>query len=62
MDSYEAALKKLRADQRSLNELEIAIGIPAETLRDIKNRICKNPRFDTLKKLARHYGREREAA
>lgn len=60
MDSYDIALKKLRADQRSLNELEEETGIPAETLRDIKNRICKNPRYDTLKKLARYY--EREAA
>lgn len=58
MDSYEAALKKLRADQRTLNELEEATGIPAETLRDLKNRISKNPRYNTLKKLARHYDGE----
>lgn len=57
MDSYDDALKKLRTDRRSLNELEEATGIPAETLRDIKNRICKNPRFDTVKKLAKFYER-----
>lgn len=57
-DIYESALKKLRSDQRTLNELEEAIGIPAETIRDIKNRRCKNPRYGTLKKLAKHYGRE----
>lgn len=57
MDSYDDALRKLRADRRSLNELEEVTGIPAETLRDIKNRICKNPRFDTVKKLAKFYER-----
>lgn len=59
-DPYEHGLKKLRADPRSINELERVIGIPAETIRDLKRRICKNPRYTTLKKIARHY--EREAA
>jgi hypothetical protein len=57
MDSYEEAIKKLRSDTRTLNELEQATGIPAETLRDIKNRICKNPRYETVKKLAKFYER-----
>lgn len=60
VDLYEDALKKLRADKRSLNELERAIGLPAETIRDIKRRIVRWPRYDTLKKIAEHY--EREAA
>lgn len=54
-DIYEQALKKLRADRRSLNELEAETGIPAETLRDIKAKITKSPRLDTLRKLAKHY-------
>jgi hypothetical protein len=58
VDIYEESLKKLRADSRTLGELEKAIGLPAETIRDIKNRIVKSPRFDTLKKIARHYGGE----
>lgn len=59
-DPYEEGLKKLRADRRSNNELERVIGIPAETIRDIRQRICTNPRFQTVKKIARHY--ERQAA
>jgi hypothetical protein len=59
-DIYEEALKKLRADKRTLNELERAIGLPAETIRDIKERITRSPRLDTVKKIVRHY--EREAA
>jgi DNA-binding Xre family transcriptional regulator len=62
MDVYEEALKKLRTDRRSLNELERAIGLPAETLRDIKHRIVKNPRLDTLKKIRAHYECEARAA
>lgn len=55
VDIYENALRKLRADKRSLNRLEEEIGIPAETLRDIKRRIVKNPRLNTLRALAKHY-------
>lgn len=58
VDIYEAALKKLRADQRPLLELEEVIGIPWTTLRDIKNRTTKEPQYHTLKKLAKHYGPE----
>ena len=60
-DIYETALKKLAADERSLNQLEEEIGVPAETLRDIKSGHVKSPRFDTLKKIARHY-EQRKAA
>ena len=55
VDMYGIALKKLRADRRSINEMERAIGIPAETLRDIKRGIVRHPRYDTLQKIARHY-------
>lgn len=58
MDVYEEALKKLRADRRSFNELEEITGIPAETIRDIKRRIVKNPRLDTLRKIVAVYQRE----
>lgn len=60
VDVYEEALKKLRADERSCNALERKIGVPAETLRDIKQRIVKNPRYDTLKRIAAFYEREAE--
>ena len=60
-DIYEIALEKLAADERSLNRLAEEIGVPAETLRDIKSGHVKSPRFDTLKKIAKHY-QEREAA
>ena len=56
-DPYEQALKKLAADERSLNELSKLTGIPAETLRDIKSGHVENPRFDTLKKLVGLYAR-----
>ena len=56
-DPYEQALKKLAADERSLNELSKLTGIPAETLRDIKSGHVANPRFDTLKKLAFLYAK-----
>lgn len=49
------ALRKLRADRRSLNELERVTGVPAETLRDIKHRIVKDPRLTTLRKIVRAY-------
>lgn len=62
MDVYEDALRKLRADRRSLNKLEEVSGIPAETIRDIKRRIVKFPRLDTLQKLRRLYEDEEEAA
>ena len=56
MDIYDLAIKKLGADRRPFNQLERDSGIPAETLRDIKRRIVKSPRFHTLKKLAKFYG------
>lgn len=58
VDVYEEALKKLRADRRSFNELEEITGIPAETIRDIKRRIVKNPRLDTLRKIVAVYHSE----
>lgn len=54
-DQYAQALKKFRSDKRSLNELEKVIGLPAETLRDIKRRISKFPRYDTIRRIARYY-------
>lgn len=60
-DPYEQALKQLKKDKRSLNELGKLIGIPYETLRDIKNGITKSPGYATLKKLAAHYGEQQAA-
>lgn len=62
MDMYELALKKLADDERSLAQLAEEIGVPAETLRDIKSGHVKSPRFDTLKKIATHYDRETRTA
>lgn len=68
VDIYEDGLKKLRSDKRSCNELERLIGLPAETIRDIKRRIVRFPRLDTLKAIAKFYaeqpsaGEEREVA
>ena len=56
MDIYEQALKKLKAEKRGFNELERETGIPAETLRDLKNGISRFPRFDTVRALAKFYG------
>lgn len=55
MDVYEDALARLKADERSCNELERLSGIPAETLRDLKNGTTANPRLSTLRQLARLY-------
>jgi transcriptional regulator with XRE-family HTH domain len=52
-DIYEAALKRLRTDKRTHNELERVVGLPAETIRDIRNGITTNPRFDTMRRLAK---------
>lgn len=60
VDIYEEALKKLRADKRTPKELGRVIGLPATTIADVKRRVTKFPRIDTMKKIARHY--EREAA
>lgn len=55
MDFYDAALRRLRADDRAPSALEKAIGVPEETLRDIKKGVCKNPRVKTVKKIVAHY-------
>jgi hypothetical protein len=55
MDRYEQALAKLIADERGPTELEQLTGLPAETLRDLKNKTTTNPRFNTLKALAAFY-------
>lgn len=54
-DIYEKALKKLAADERSLNEIGRESDISASTLRDIKSGRIKSPRFVLLKKLADYY-------
>ena len=55
MDIYDAALRRLRADNRTTAELEKEISVPATTLRDIKKDICTNPRFKTVKKIVAYY-------
>lgn len=56
------ALRKLKRDKRSLVEIEMATGIPAETLRDIKRGITKSPRFSTMRSLVDYYRREESLA
>lgn len=55
-DPFTLALTRLRSDRRSFEELERATGIPAETIRNVARRITRNPRLDTVKRLANHYG------
>ena len=55
MDIYERALRKLVDEKRSMYELARRSGIPKETLRDIRSGYVANPRYDTLKRLARFF-------
>ncbi len=55
IDIQDFVLGHLKADSRSLNEMERNIGVPAETLRDIRSGFVKSPRIDTLRKIATHY-------
>lgn len=55
LDIYDEALKKLRADKRNPREIGDSVGIPSTTIRDIKERICTNPRIKTVKKIVAHY-------
>jgi len=61
-DIYEYAVSRLRSDNHSLSELEKLMGVPAETLRDIKAGRVANPRIDTLRKIVAHYLPSAEAA
>lgn len=62
MDIYDEPLRRLRRDKRPANEIERESGVPAETVRDLRNGITTDPRLSTVKKLASHYGIRREAA
>lgn len=55
MDYYEAALRRLKEDPRSLMELERQTGVAYETIRDIKYERNKRFYFQTVKKIAAHY-------
>ena len=61
IDPYAVALAHLRADERSLSELSEVIGLPKETLRDIKSGHIKFPRMDTARKIVAHYSTPRAA-
>lgn len=54
-DIYDEALKKLRADKRTPAAIGELTGVPPTTIRDIKERICTNPRIKTVKKIVAHY-------
>ena len=62
-DSYEVVIGRLKADTRSLKALEKETGVPEETLRDLRSGHVKNPRINTLRKIAAHYvgGRKKVA-
>lgn len=64
MDLFEFVLARLdEEEERSLQQLARDTGVPYSTLRYIRARKTKNPRFDTIKKLADHYqGREQATA
>jgi len=59
-DIFDVALMGLKADSRSLNEIAAEMGVPAETLRDIKSGHVSNPRIDTLRKIAAHYAQSQK--
>lgn len=61
-DPYDAVIGRLKADDRSNNDLEKECGVPAETLRDIRSGHIKSPRLDTLRKIAALYQGEARAA
>jgi transcriptional regulator with XRE-family HTH domain len=52
-DPYEQLIENLRADQRSLKQLEVESGVPEETIRDIKSGKVSSPRIDTLRAIAK---------
>ena len=55
-DPYDRIMARLSSDTRSLNELSRLSGIPAETLRDVRNRLHRrSPRLDTLRAIAKLY-------
>lgn len=55
MDFYDAALRRLKADDRSPGKLGREMKLPMETVRDIKNGVNKDPRLSTLKKITAFY-------
>lgn len=55
VDIYDAAIKRLKADNRTPAALQEQIGVPAGTLRDIKKDLCKNPRVKTVKQIVAYY-------
>lgn len=61
VDIYDAAVKRLQADSRTLGELSIVIGLPPATLGDIKRGETKDLRVSTARKIARHYFPKRVA-
>jgi hypothetical protein len=55
MDFYEASLKRLKEDTKSLLQLERETGVPWETIRDLKYGRTKRFYFQTVQKIAKHY-------
>lgn len=60
-DPYEQLIENLRADQRSLKQLEVESGVPEETIRDIKSGKVSSPRIDTLRAIAKCFQAVRRA-
>jgi DNA-binding XRE family transcriptional regulator len=59
MNPYTDGLNRLRRDRRSTYTLAAEIGIPRETVRDIKTGRIRAPRWTTMQKIAGHYLRRR---
>lgn len=57
MDIYEHALRKLRTDKRDNKTLAHEIGLPKETVRDIRSGHVEYPRLPTLRLIAGYYGK-----
>ena len=54
-DIHAFVVGKLNAETRSLKALKKIIGVPSETLRDIRTGHIKSPGIATLQKIAAHY-------
>ena len=54
-DLYEQALKKFRSDERDNGTLAQEIGLPKETVRDIRSGHVEYPRLPTLRLIAAFY-------
>lgn len=56
MDNFDVVIRKARQDDTPLEKVAEAARLKYSTLRYIKEGITKNPRIDSMRKLAKYYG------